>query len=450
MRKERKMGTQSLPMWKKIAYGSGNAGGGFIWGTVSTFLLLYCTNVIGVSAGIIGTFLMIARVFDGITDVFMGRIIDLTKSKMGKARFWYLISCAPMGICMYLLFNVPGWLDANGKSIYVFIFYLLISAVFYTMNQVAYNVMIARVTRSQHDQVTMSGSAMLFGTLGSLIVATITSDLVENFGGGQTGWRYVALIYAIIGVIIFLIPFFALRELPDEEFETAVQEKGERISFFQTLKELLTNKYFLLMLFLYFIGYANSGAMQSSMVYYSTYVLNNPTLTGVLGLCSTIPLILGLPFMPKLMDKMGMRKGSILGAVVQVAGCALALAGQFIALPVIIIGLLIKGAGMVPGAATYTPFLAKADEYHYQKKGHRVTGSLFSCATVGTKIGQGLGTAVCGWVLALGKFDGTAAVQSASANNAIIFLYLVLPLILSVITVFIYWNMKVEDELREN
>ena len=116
-----KQKTGSLPMWKKIAYGLGNAGGGFTWGTITTFLLLYCTNVIGVSAAIIGTLLMFAKVFDGITDIFMGRIIDLTKSKMGKTRFWYLLSCIPMGVCMFLIFNVPGSLG-KGQKVHGFLF----------------------------------------------------------------------------------------------------------------------------------------------------------------------------------------------------------------------------------------------------------------------------------------------------------------------------------------
>lgn len=442
----------SLPMWKKVAYGSGNAGGGFIWGTVTTFLLMYCTNVIGISAAVVGSLLMVAKVFDGVTDIFMGRIIDLTKIKMGKTRFWYLLSCIPLGVCMFLLFNVPGWMDNGIKSAYIFIFYLLISAVFYTMNQVAYNMMLARVTRDQHDQVTMSGSAMLFGMIGSLVVASVTSGLVESFGGGQTGWTIVAAIYAVVGVVISLIPFFALRELPEAVFEDPAEdvEKGGKISFIQTIKELLSNKYFILMLVLYFFGYANSGIMQSSMVYFSTYILNNPALMGVLGLCSTIPLLVGLPFMPKLIDKTGMRKGCVWGSIVSIAGCVISILGQlFVGFPVMLVGLLIKGFGSLPGSATYTPFLVKADEYHYQKKGHRVTGSLFSCATVGTKIGQGLGTAMCGWILAFSGFDGLAAIQSSSTNNAIIFMYLGLPLIFTVLLAIIYNMMKVEDDVMQ-
>ena len=449
--------TGFLPMWKKIAYGSGNAGGGFIWGMVTTFLLIYCTNVIGVSAAIIGTLLMIAKVFDGITDIFMGRIIDRTNSKMGKSRFWYLISCAPLGICMFLLFNVPGRMGEGAKYAWIFIFYLLISAGFYTMNQVAYNVMLARVTRNQHDQVTMSGAAMLGGTVGSVAVASATSGLVESFGGGQEGWTMVALIYAIVGVAILLIPFFVLKELPEEEFQTAVSTSDagkqvieEKISFGQTIIELLKNKYFILILLLYFVGFINSGMMQSSMAYYAAYSLENPDMTGMLGMCSTIPLVIGIPFMPKLIDKMGMRKANVCGTFISLLGCLIAVLGQFLGgITIIIAGLLIKAAGTVPGSTTYTPFMVKADEYHYQKMGHRVTGSLFSCATVGTKVGQGLGTAICGWVLTWGGFDGTAAVQSVAATNAINFLYLGFPVIFTIITAFLYSQMKVEDEIKQ-
>ena len=196
--------------------------------------------------------------------------------------------------------------------------------------------------------------------------------------------------------------------------------------------------------------FINSGMMQSSMAYYAAYSLENPDMTGMLGMCSTIPLVIGIPFMPKLIDKMGMRKANVCGTFISLLGCLIAVLGQFLGgITIIIAGLLIKAAGTVPGSTTYTPFMVKADEYHYQKMGHRVTGSLFSCATVGTKVGQGLGTAICGWVLTWGGFDGTAAVQSVAATNAINFLYLGFPVIFTIITAFLYSQMKVEDEIKQ-
>ena len=143
-------------------------------------------------------------------------------------------------------------------------------------------------------------------------VASVTSGLVEAFGGGQQGWRMMALIYAVVCVWIRLIPFFTLKELPEEECDSSVREsdteapaKTATISFGRTIIELLQNKYFILILLLYFVGYANSGIMQSSMAYYATYSMGNAGLMGILGMCTTIPLILGLPFMPKFIDKLG-------------------------------------------------------------------------------------------------------------------------------------------------
>lgn len=439
---------KALPTWKKLAYGLGNAGNCFIWVAISSFILIYCTNIIGIGAGLVGTLLMVAKVFDGITDIFMGRIIDVTKSRLGKARFWYFVSCLPLGICMYLIFNVPGKFSGTAKYTYVFVLYLLISAVFYTMNTVAYNMLVARVTKKQNDQVTMSSSSMVFGMVGSVFVASATPGFVEKFGGGQTGWHYVALMYSIIGVCILLIPFFTLKELPEEEFMESNLESSEKISFIQTLLELLKNKYFILILLLYLAGYTNAGIVQTIGIYFTTYVLNNASLLGILGLCSTIPMILGMPFVPKFISKFGMRKGCMIGNVVTLAGCAVAILGNFAGFPVMLAGLLIKGVGSLPGSATYTPFIVKADEYHYLKTGHRVTGSMFSCSTVGTKVGMGIGTALCGWLLEWSKFDGAAKSQTTLAGNVIIILYLVAPFALTIITGLIYHSMKVEDEVQ--
>lgn len=81
---------KSLPLWRKLGYGIGDAGGNYAWSVVSSFILIYFTNVIGLQAGVVGVLMACSRVLDGISDVIMGRIIDKTHSRLGKARFWYL------------------------------------------------------------------------------------------------------------------------------------------------------------------------------------------------------------------------------------------------------------------------------------------------------------------------------------------------------------------------
>jgi len=79
---------KSLPLWRKIGYGVGDMGSNFCWTLVASFIMLYCTNVLGVKAGVVGTLMMLSKFLDGVSDVLMGRIIDATHHRMGKARFW--------------------------------------------------------------------------------------------------------------------------------------------------------------------------------------------------------------------------------------------------------------------------------------------------------------------------------------------------------------------------
>ena len=438
-------------MWQKFGYGFGNLGNCFIYIVVSSYILIYCTNVIGVAAGVVGTLMMVARIFDGITDVIMGRIIDLTKSKLGKARFWYVISIIPLGICMYLIFNIPASFSNNGKYVWIFLVYLMISAVFYTMNTISYNTMVALTTHSQKDQVTMSSISMLFGMGGGVAVAGVTPTVIEMLGGGQQGYHMMSLIYAAIGCIILFVPFFSLKELPQEEDKQKPggQKEKEKVSFIETIRDLLTNKYFIIILLLYFVGYMNSGLNSTIGVYYATYILGNASMLGILSLVGTIAMLLGILFIPKIIEKTGMRKANVVGAVIGTVGCAVAVLGYKAGFAVLIAGLFIKGLGQVPGSASYSPLMSKTADYNYLKTGHRITGSIFSCASVGTKIGTGLGTALCGWLLQAASFDGQAAVQTVGAENMIFILFLVIPTVLTLLTVFLYAGMDVETKVAE-
>ena len=106
-------------------------------------MMLYFTNVLGISAGVVGTLIMVSKILDGVTDVFMGNVIDRTHSRMGKARFWLLVSTIPLAISTYLLFNVPASFNENTKYVYIFVVYTLMGAVFYTMNNIAYSTLMA-------------------------------------------------------------------------------------------------------------------------------------------------------------------------------------------------------------------------------------------------------------------------------------------------------------------
>lgn len=85
-----------LSVPKKRAYGSGDFESNFFYMLVSSFMMLYLTDSVGLNAGVVGTLMMVSKLLDGVTDVFFGSLIDKTHSKMGKARPWMFFSAIPL------------------------------------------------------------------------------------------------------------------------------------------------------------------------------------------------------------------------------------------------------------------------------------------------------------------------------------------------------------------
>ena len=110
---------------ERIGYGIGNYGMAWINGIMSAFFMLYLTNVSFIDAGVAGVLIAVSKVFDGVSDLIMGGIVDRTKSRFGKARVWLVRMCIPLAISTLLLFSIPSsWSDIV-KYIYMFILYNL-------------------------------------------------------------------------------------------------------------------------------------------------------------------------------------------------------------------------------------------------------------------------------------------------------------------------------------
>lgn len=346
---------KSLPLIRKIGYGVGDAGSNFCWTFVASFIMIYCTNTLGISATVVGTLLMLSKVLDGITDVFMGRIIDATHSKMGKARFWYFVSSFPVAIFTFILFNVPGSFTENTKYIFIFVVYTLIGAVFYTMNNIAYSTLTALCTKNPKDRVQMGSYRFIFAAIAVLFLSFITSGLVESFGGGQKGWTAVSLIYSIICLVLLLVPVFAVHELPEEELREAmgIDKKKDEPGFLQGVALLFKNKYFLLILALYLVKYMGSGLTSGLGVYFATYQLGNASLLGTLSLAGILPAAIALPFVPGLTAKFGMSKtvmaANLVGALTCIPVVIGGLTGNF---SLVLIGMVLRAVASAPQTAT--------------------------------------------------------------------------------------------------
>ena len=152
----------NLSWSERIGYGMGNYGMAWVNGIMSAFFMLYLTNVAVLDAGVVGTIIAVSKVFDGVSDLIMGGIVDRTKSKYGKARIWLLRMCIPMAIASLLLFSIPASMTTAVKYVYVFIMYNLVNSVFYTSMYVPYTSMNYLMTENAYDRGLLGNMNMIF------------------------------------------------------------------------------------------------------------------------------------------------------------------------------------------------------------------------------------------------------------------------------------------------
>ena len=185
-------------------------------------------------------------------------------------------------------------------------------------------------------------------------------------------------------------------------------------------------------------------------VYYCTHVLKNANIFGIFSMVGMLPMIIGLIITPMLVTKFGIYKVNKYGMISSVIfSIPFVIAGLLQNIPLLLFFMALKTLGTSPMLGTLNAVIADASAYTYRKDGVHLDGTMYSCSSMGVKIGSGLGSAVCGWLLALAGYNGLAETQTGSALGMISFMYLFIPLIVSILTVFIVSAMNVEKAIKE-
>lgn len=432
-----------LKLGNKLAYGSGDMATNFYYGVITSFMLIYLTDTMGLNAGIIGTLMALSRVLDGVTDVLFGTLIDGTKNKRGKARPWILWTIAPIAICEVLLFSMPS-MSQTLQYAYFFVIYTIANDFFFTANNVAYSTLSALITPSKNERVQLGVFRFAFATIGSLLVSALTNRMVTGFGGGVAGWRMTAVVYACLFIALQLICYFFTKEVVGSE---PTEKKAEKRSLWKNLKIVFSNPYFIIQLLIgTFYNVLNNNTLAVG-TFYMAHKLGDPNMLGTFQLTMVFPLILGLVITPMLVKKWGIYKVNLVSMVLSTLACIpFAIFGMQGNVTMMLVFSCLRWLGAAPQIANGNALYAEVAEYSLHKDGEHVEGSIFSCSSMGTKIGQGLGTAGAGWLLAAVHYDGMAAVQPAAAVNMISFIYAVIPLIITTIMTVLLFFHKVEQK----
>lgn len=435
------MKKKGLSVFERIAFGCGDAGCNIIYTAMTGFLLLYYTDYAGVSAAAVGTIMLISRIFDGVSDLVMGNIVDRTHSRFGKARPWILRMCIPFALAGILLFSVPTSWASNAKLIYVFITYNLVSTVIYTAINVPYSSLNALMTQDPYERSVLSIFRNLLATAGSLFINTFTLRLVSFFGDNASAWSKTFGVFGLISVVLFLITFAGCKE----RVKPAVKNgEVQNVPVKEGFISLFKNKYWIIvtvMLALIFISMALYGG---ATVYFAKTVLGDRNLVAPIGNAVYIAQIVAMFGVAFFVKRFGKRNVMLAGCVLSIVGFVLMLLTTNYAL--IMACSVLRGLAAACMGATMWAMVSDTIDYGEWKTGNRTEGLVNSACSFGYKIGNGLGSAILGWIISLGGYVDTAATQSAQAIFSVKLAFAIIPIVIYVIIIILLQGYKLDKE----
>lgn len=355
------------------------------------------------------------------------------------------IGCA---VCLAACFMVPSSWGETAQYVYFFIAYTMLNAVFYTANNIAYASLTALVTKNSSERIELGSWRFMFAFGTSLVIQAVTQPFVEYLGGGAEAWKWVAIIYAVIGLITNTISGFSVKELSDEELNEGHDkdnDPNEKLTLLQSGKLLFSNKYYVMICITYLLTQLCASTINMG-VYFMKYILGDENLLSTFSLYVNIPLILGLIVTPWLVSKMnGMYKINIIGYAIGILGrIGVMIGGYLMNVPMMLICTAIASLGQSPLQGDLNALIASCSEHTYLKTGKRIDGMMYSCSSFGIKVGGSLGTAICGWLLASVGYVENAAVQTAGTIDMLHFLYLWAPIIFFALVTVVLGFLNVE------
>ena len=426
---------------ERIGFGMGRFGFQMINAILGSFLTIYFTNVSLLDAAVVSTIIAVSKVFDGVSDLMVGSIVDRTKSKMGKGRVWLFRLCIPFAVSTVLLMFVPsGWPDML-KYVYVFLMYNIVNAVFMTFMFVPYFSMISLITTNKFERGLLGNISEIFSTLGSIAINTFFIKMLTRFSSSadniytQQAFTTTTIIIGIIVVAIVMLSVLFTKERVTDA-EEGVSQKEEKVDTLTAVKALITNKYWVIMVFAMFVVFFVVIMFSVGAVFYCQYVFKDMDAFAWMSNSVSIAQMAVMFVTPLFMKKFGKRAIYTAGmAIVSLGFLGFGLFGS--SQPVMMACNALKGAGIGMAGGMALGILADTITYGKMKTGVNAVGMGNAAASAAQKLGMGLGQAVFGWILTASGFepalDAQGLPQPESVASAIKAMYTWLPLGLCVL-----------------
>lgn len=429
---------EKLPFWFGAAW-SGRSVSLAVCTTLIGYTTFYSTDVLGLDPVLIGFLLMASKVFDGITDLMIGFIIDRTNTRWGKARP-YEIGVIFLWIFSVMLFCTPSALSQTAKAIWVFVMYTLVNAVCFTMlygNEAAY---LIRAVKTDENRTKLTAVSGIYILLFSTVAAVIIPQGVKAAGTIPSNWIMLAVIVAIPCVLIGILRFIFIKEIK-------VDSQPVKLNIREGITTVGKNKYIWMLAAMYFCYHLANNVSGTVATYYGEYVYGDIGIASILSLAMILVPVF-LIFIPQVMGKIGTAKTLRVGFVIMIAGYGIRTLGGT-NLITLFTGNLLSVVGYVPIAFMLNVYLFECMDYGYWKTGKRVEAMMNSITSFVAKLGSAFASGGVGLLLGMVGYNGSLDVQPGSAITAIIVSYNIIPMVIIIIAVIISTKYDVEKYLPE-
>ncbi len=421
------MNQDKIRLKEKLAYGVVNFGNIPVMTVINGYLLIFYTNICGMSPAACATLFLIARILDGLNDPLVGFAIDhLPNTKHGHFRPTLIVGTILCSINFLLLWFGP-MMAPSGKLVIAYVSYILLGVLFPVMD-ISLNSLLPVMTGDMEERNALSAIKGLAYVVGALVVG-VAAPLILGDTSNKDG--YIKLILISVAVIFFCSVIGTLGVK-----ERIKPQKGESYSFKQLFTILGQRPVYVtfLVVLLYTIG---SNMVSAVNTYYYTYVLGDLTWAAILTLIMCVTIFPATAVVGGLANKFGKKKMYAIGLAIAGLTPLIRLI-DVRSIPILIISALITGVGSGFAAPLNYGIQADNTDYVEATMGIRAEGAIASLSSFISKCAMGVGGAIPGYLLQLAGFNGMAATQPEGVNTVIIFCLIILPAILNVVGIAIF------------
>jgi glucuronide carrier protein len=392
-----------------FGYAAGDAANNLTFSMASLFLLLYYTDVVGLSAAAVGTLFLVVRAWDALADVVAGRIVDKTQTRWGKFRPFILFGSIPLLLLAVALFSVPD-LSPRGRLAYAYISYALFGSA-YSLVNIPYGSLAAAMTQLPDQRAKLATVRVLGTNLSILTLVFVVSPQIKGSSDLQRSLTLITLALVVVGFALYLFTFLTARE--------QVKRAAGTISLRDVAGMVRVNRPLLVLCLSSLVFLTGWFCLQTVGVYYARDVLGDATFFGPITLVQTVAGLVAALLVPYLVGTIGKKTAYIaFGTVAAAGGLGVALAPSSI--PAVAISFFaVFGLGL--GVVSTLMWALEADtvEYGEWKSGVRAEGAIYSVFSFTRKLGQAVGGAAAAYTIGFGGYVAAGEQQTSSAITAI-------------------------------